>query len=46
MTDCPLSTGQQTRNLVVYSINVGLIYLGASVLYVGLAQAALLDTSG
>ncbi|HMC64161.1 MAG TPA: MFS transporter, partial [Gemmataceae bacterium] len=46
MTDCPLSTGRQTRNLIVYSVNVGLIYLGASVLYVGLAQAALLDKLG
>jgi hypothetical protein len=41
--DCPLPTGQQTRNLVLFGINVGLIYLAAPVLYVGITQAALCE---
>jgi hypothetical protein len=40
-SDCPLSPRDQTRNLVLFGINVSLIYLGAPVLYVGTTQAAL-----
>src|SRR5262249_13886052 len=41
--DCPLLPVQQTPNLVLFCLNVGLIYLGAPVLYVGVVQAALCD---
>jgi hypothetical protein len=44
--DCPLSAGEQTRNLVLYGINVTLVYLAAPVLYVGLVHAALLERLG
>lgn len=43
LADCPLPKEQQTRNLILFAINVGMIYLGAPVLYVGLTQAALFD---
>jgi hypothetical protein len=39
--DCPLSAAEQTNNLLRFGLNVGLIYLVAPVLYVGIAQAAL-----
>src|SRR4051794_4332491 len=45
-TDCPLSQGEQTRNLVLFSVNKALIYLGAPVLYIGLTQAALCKSLG
>src|SRR5438552_9159885 len=41
--ECPLSTGQQSRNLILFGVNVGLIYLAAPVLYVGITQAALCE---
>ena len=41
--DCPLSAREQTQNLVIYSINVTLIYVGAPVLYVGITQASLCE---
>ena len=44
--DCPLSHAEQTRNLLIYGINVTLVYLGAPVLYVGLTQASLCDKLG
>src|SRR4051812_34466705 len=44
--DCPLSAREQTRNLVLYGINVTLVYLAAPVVYVGLMQAALLEKLG
>lgn len=40
---CPLSTAEQTRNLLIFGANVGLVYLGSAVLYVGLTQAALFE---
>jgi hypothetical protein len=42
-SDCPLSTREQTRNLLIFAVNYSLIYLGAPVLYVGLTQAALCE---
>jgi MFS family permease len=44
--NCPLTAREQTRNLVIYGINVSLIYLAAPVLYVGLTQAALCEKLG
>jgi hypothetical protein len=44
--DCPLTPRQQTRNILLYSTNVGLIYLAAPVVYVGLTQAALCEKLG
>ena len=41
--DCPLSSPLQIRNVLLFSTNVGLIYLAAPVLYVGITQAALFD---
>ncbi len=38
--DCALTTREQTRNLVLFSINTGLFYLAAPVLLVGNLQAA------
>jgi hypothetical protein len=43
--ECPLSAQEQTRNLLLYAANVGLVYLGAPVLYVGI-QAALCEKLG
>jgi len=45
-SDCPLSQRQQTQNLVLYGVNVALVYLGAPVLYVGITQAALCERLG
>jgi hypothetical protein len=44
--DCPLSSQEQTRNLILYGINVTLVYLAAPALYVGIVQAALCDKLG
>src|SRR5262245_10290796 len=44
--DCPLPPRQQTRNLIIYAINWGLIYLASPVTYVGVVQANLLDRLG
>jgi MFS family permease len=41
-SDCPLSTRQQTRNLLIFGINKSLIYLAGCVLYVGNIDAVLL----
>ena len=38
----PLSDGEQTQNILIYGAITGLFYLAAPVLYVGIAQAALL----
>jgi MFS family permease len=40
--DCPLNAREQTRNLVIFGVNQGLIYLAAPVLYIGITQGALL----
>jgi hypothetical protein len=44
--DCPLTSHEQTRNLAIFGTNVGLIYLAAPVLYVGIVQAALIKKLG
>ena len=44
--DCELTAGEQTRNLLVFAANAGLLYLAAPVVYVGLTQAALLTELG
>src|SRR5438045_5193861 len=44
--DCPLSRQEQTQNLVLYGINVALVYLAAPALYVGIVQVALCDKLG
>ncbi|MGE0608249.1 MAG: hypothetical protein AB7O62_14225 [Pirellulales bacterium] len=46
MDACPLTAAEQRRNLLLFGANIGLIYLGAPVLYVGLTQAALLQHLG
>ena len=38
---CPLTPRQQTINILLYGANVGLIYLGCAVFYVGMTEAAL-----
>jgi hypothetical protein len=43
--DCPLSARDETRNILLYAGNVGLVYVGAPVLYVGV-QAALCEKLG
>lgn len=40
--DCPLSPAQQTRNVVIYALIWGLIYLASPVTYIGVLQATLL----
>lgn len=42
-SDCPLTPRQQFRNILFFAANVGLIYLAAPVVYVGITQAALCD---
>lgn len=42
-SDCPLPAHEQTQNLILYSVNVTLIYIGAPVLYVGITQASLCE---
>src|SRR5262245_48066814 len=44
--ECPLPAAAQTRNLVLYALTVGAVYLGAPVLYVGVVQANLLNELG
>src|SRR5262245_16861872 len=44
--DCPLPRSSQTRNIVLYAINWGLIYLASPVGYVGLLQATLVNKLG
>lgn len=43
LTDCPLPRAVQTRNLLVFAGNWGLIYLASPVTYVGVFQATLVD---
>jgi hypothetical protein len=43
---CPLSRREQTRNVLIYAANWGLIYLSSPVTYVGITQAALVDRLG
>src|SRR4051812_45300690 len=45
-SDCPLTPHQQTRNVVIYAINWGLIYLASPATYVGVFQANLLKPLG
>ncbi len=45
-SDCPLSTSQQTANLVRWAAHVGLVYLAAPVAYVGEVDAILLNKLG
>lgn len=42
--DCPLPASMQTRNLLIFAANWGLIYLASPVTYVGVFQATLVDT--
>jgi MFS family permease len=42
-SDCPLSHREQTLNLIIFTFNVGMMYLGAPVLYVGILAAGLLE---
>lgn len=44
--DHPLSSSQQTRNVMVFAACTGLQYLAAPVLYVGMTQAALCKRLG
>ena len=43
---CSLPRSTQTRNVVIYGINKGLVYFSAPIIYVGMGQAALLDRLG
>jgi MFS family permease len=43
---CPLSAPAQTRNLALYALNTGLIYLASPLLYVGTVQAPLCKRLG
>lgn len=43
---CPVSPAHQTRNMLLFAGNVSLIYLGGSVLYVGITEAALCQKLG
>lgn len=45
-SECLLPSSVQTRNLLIFAANVGLIYLAAPVTYVGVIQATLLDKLG
>lgn len=44
--DCPLSIGHQRRNMALFAINTGLIYLAAPVVYIGVTQATLCKQLG
>jgi hypothetical protein len=44
--DCPLSYREQSRNILIYAANWGLIYLSSPVTYVGITQATLVDRLG
>lgn len=50
MTDnptlCPLTWPQQRRNLVLFALGIGMNYLAAPVLYVGITQSSLVDKLG
>ncbi len=43
---CSLPRSTQTRNVVIYGINKGLVYFSAPIIYVGMGQAALLNRLG
>src|SRR5438270_6445648 len=43
---CPLTRREQTRNMLLFSANVGMIYLGCAVFYVGITEAALCKKLG
>lgn len=43
---CTLSHPEQTRNVLYFGINKGLVYFAAPILYVGMNQAALLNRLG
>src|SRR4051794_27881360 len=42
-SECPLSAREQTRNVLLYSFNTGMIYLASPVIYVGIVHAALCE---
>src|SRR5262245_22290012 len=39
--DCPLGEKEQSRNLIIFAVNKGLIYFASPVVYVGIVQGAL-----
>jgi MFS family permease len=41
---CPLSWPEQRRNLVLFALSIGMNYLAAPVLYIGITHAALCET--
>lgn len=43
---CPLSSAEQQRNLILFALGIGMQYLAAPVLYVGITQASLCDRLG
>ena len=43
---CPLDDRQQKRNMLLFAANTSLIYLGGSVVYVGITEAALCQKLG
>ena len=45
-TDCPLTRGEQTHNLLLFATCTGAIYLAAPVGYVGVTQASLCNELG
>lgn len=40
---CPLTWPQQRRNLILFALSIGMNYLAAPVLYIGITQASLCD---
>lgn len=44
--DFPLTSRDQTRNVILYGLAIGVYYLGAPVLYVGQLHAAVLNRMG
>jgi len=45
-SSCPLTRQQQTRNILLFGANTGMIYLGCAVFYVGITEAALCKELG
>lgn len=45
-SSCPLTAAEQRRNLILFALCIGLEYLAAPVLYVGITQASLCDHLG
>jgi hypothetical protein len=44
--DCPLAPAEQTRNILLYASNIGLVYVASPVSYVGLVHGGLLNRLG